>query len=68
MIRVTKINDAELVINSDLIEFVEATPDTMITLTSGKKIIVRETVGEVIERVAQFKRQATARVQNLGSV
>jgi flagellar protein FlbD len=68
MIRVTKINDAELVINSDLIEFVEATPDTMITLTSGKKIIVRETVGEVIERVAQFKRQATARVENLGSV
>lgn len=67
MIRVTRINDAELVINSDLIEFVEATPDTMVTLTTGKKIMVRETVQQIIERVAQFKQQATARVESPGS-
>ena len=39
MIKVTRINDSELVINSDLIEFVEAIPDTIISLTTGKKIL-----------------------------
>jgi flagellar protein FlbD len=64
MIRVTRINDAELVINADLIEFVEAIPETMITLTTGKKIMVREAVEEIIRRVAEFKR--TASVRTLG--
>jgi len=66
MIRVTRINDAELVINADLIEFVEAIPDTMITLTTGKKIMVRESVDEIIQRVAEFKRLASARAQETG--
>jgi flagellar protein FlbD len=61
MIRVTRINDAELVINADLIEFVEAIPETMITLTTGKKIMVREAVDEIVRRVAEFKRMASAR-------
>jgi flagellar protein FlbD len=61
MIRVTRINDAELVINADLIEFVEAIPETMITLTTGKKIMVREAVDEIIRRVAEFKRTASVR-------
>ena len=42
MIEVTKINGSKLLINTNLIESVEETPDTMITLTSGKKIIVKE--------------------------
>jgi flagellar protein FlbD len=62
MIRVTRINDAELVINADLIEFVEAIPETMITLTTGKKIMVREAVDEIVRRVAEFKRMASVRV------
>jgi flagellar protein FlbD len=66
MIRVTRISDAELVINADLIEFVEAIPETMITLTTGKKIMVRESVDEIIQRVAEFKRMATARAYNPG--
>jgi len=61
MIRVTRINDAELVINADLIEFVEAIPETMITLTTGKKIMVREAVDEIVRRVAEFKRMASVR-------
>ena len=61
MIRVTRINEAELVINADLIEFVEAIPDTMITLTTGKKIMVQESIDEVIGRVAEFKRLASTR-------
>jgi flagellar protein FlbD len=48
--------DPELVINADLIEVVEATPDTVITLTTGHKYIVRETVDEVIRRVVAYKR------------
>jgi len=56
MIKVTRLNDAQLVINADLIEFVEAIPDTIISLTTGKKIMVKESIDEVIESVARFKR------------
>ena len=57
MIRLTRINDSSLVLNSDLIEHVESTPDTVITLTTGQKILVREDVDEIIRRVIDFKRQ-----------
>ena len=62
MIKVTRLNDTDLVINADLIEFVESTPDTIISLTTGKKIMVKESIDEIIERVAQFKRKAGIRV------
>lgn len=68
MIKVTRINDTELVINADLIEFVEAIPDTIISLTTGKKIMVKETIDEVVERVASFKRRASARLEKPGDV
>jgi len=57
MIRLTRINDSSLVLNSDLIEHIETTPDTVITLTTGKKILVREDVDEVIRRVIEYKRK-----------
>ena len=60
MIRLTKLNDQEIVINDDLIEFVESTPDTIISLVDGKKIMVRETPDEIIERVAAFRRKASS--------
>lgn len=56
MIKVTRINDSEIIINSDLIEFVESSPDTIISLTDGKKIMVKETPDEVISKVAKFRR------------
>jgi len=59
MIRLTKLNDQEIVINEDLIEFVESTPDTIVSLVDGKKIMVRETPDEIIERVAAFRRKAS---------
>jgi len=62
MIKVTRISDQELVINADLIEFVEAIPDTMISLTTGKKIMVQEEIDEIINRVAEFKRMASGRI------
>lgn len=55
MIRVTRLNKAELVVNADLIEFVESTPDTLITLTTGRKIMVRETLDDVLSRVIEFR-------------
>lgn len=57
MITVTRLNDSELVINADLIEYIEAIPDTIISLTTGKKIMVKETVDEVISKVENFKRK-----------
>ena len=68
MIKVTRINDTELVINSDLVEFVESIPDTIISLTTGKKVMVRETVDDIIARVAEFKRLCAARIDHPGSV
>ena len=59
MIKVTRLNNTDLVINADLIEFVEAIPDTIISLTTGKKIMVKESIDEVIDRVAQFKRKSS---------
>jgi len=57
MIKVTRLNDSELVINTDLIEFMEAIPDTIISLTTGKKIMVRETVDDIIDKVEDYKRR-----------
>lgn len=58
MITVTKLNGKQLVINSDLIEFVEEIPDTIITLVNGTKIMVQESSEDVIRKVAEFKRLA----------
>lgn len=57
MIYVTRLNKKEYVINSDLIEFMESTPDTVITLTNGKKIIVLESIDEVIDKIIQYKQK-----------
>ncbi|HZU27794.1 MAG TPA: flagellar FlbD family protein [Bryobacteraceae bacterium] len=56
MIRVTRLKGAPLVLNSDLIEHVEATPDTVIALTNGQKIMVLETPDEIVRRVVDFRR------------
>jgi flagellar protein FlbD len=54
MITLQLINGTEIVLNSSLIEFIEATPDTIISLSNGKKMIVRESVSEVVEKVVDF--------------
>ena len=58
MITVTRFDQSEVVLNADLIEFVEAKPDTYITLVTGKKLLVRETSEQVIARVIEFRRLA----------
>lgn len=57
MIRLTRINRIPLVINSDLIEHIEVTPDTVVSLTTGQKFIVLESPDEVIDRVIGFRRE-----------
>jgi flagellar protein FlbD len=58
MIKVTKLNGRELVVNADLIEFVEATPDTLISLTTGRKVMVLEALDEVIRRAVKYRSRA----------
>jgi len=56
MIHLTRINRQALVLNSDLIEHIEATPDTVVSLTNGQKLVVLEPIDEVVRRVIAFRR------------
>lgn len=56
MIQLTRLNNHPLIVNSDLIKFVEQAPDTVITLLNGEKIVVREAAQDVLDRVVQFRR------------
>lgn len=56
MIRLTRLNNQALTLNSDLIKFIEQSPDTLITLVTGEKIVVRESPKEVLERLIEFRR------------
>jgi flagellar protein FlbD len=56
MIKLTRLNNQPLAVNSDLIKFVEQAPDTVITLVSGEKILVRENAEQVLERIIEFRR------------
>ena len=60
MIRLTRLNRVPLVLNSDLIEHVEATPDTVIALTTGQKIVVLESPEEIVRRIVDFRRSLVA--------
>lgn len=56
MIHLTRLNHLPLVLNADLIESIEVTPDTVIALTTGQKLVVLEPVEEVVRRVVEFRR------------
>lgn len=56
MIPLTRINGTQLFLNSDLIEHLEVTPDTVVSLTNGQKFVVLETPEEVAKRVMEFRR------------
>jgi len=56
MIQLTRLNSQPLTVNSDLIKFVEQSPDTVITLLNGEKILVRESPVEVRKRIVEFRR------------
>lgn len=64
MIKVTTLDKRELVLNAELIERVESVPETVITLTNGKKVLVTQTVDEIIDRVVAY-RQRTLRPETI---
>lgn len=57
MIVVTRLNDKRFVLNAALIKSIEETPDTLITLTTGDKIMVKEAMNEVVQKAIEFGRQ-----------
>jgi flagellar protein FlbD len=60
MIHLTRINRTPLVLNADLIEHIETTPDTVISLTNGQKFVVLESTDEVVRKVIAFRREIQA--------
>jgi flagellar protein FlbD len=57
MIALTRLNGQAIMVNADLIECVETTPDTVITLVSGNKLIVRDSMDAIQDRIIDFKRR-----------
>ncbi|GAB4364564.1 MAG: flagellar FlbD family protein [Calditrichia bacterium] len=57
MITVTKINNKAITINAEMIEFIESTPDTIITMTNGKKIFVLDSVEEVVDKIVEYRQR-----------
>jgi len=64
MIRLTRLNHVPIVLNSDLIEHVEVTPDTIISLTNGQKLMVLESAEEVVDRIVAFRRRISEGLLN----
>jgi flagellar protein FlbD len=63
MIRLTRLNNQQLAVNSDMIKFIEQAPDTVLTLVSGDKIVVRESSEEVLDRILSFRRSISLPVE-----
>lgn len=57
MIQLTRLNKQPLVVNSDLIEFIENAPDTVITLVTGEKVVVSESTEDILERIVTFRQR-----------
>lgn len=55
MIRLTQLNNEVFILNAELIRYVEARPDTFITMTTGERLVVRESMDEVMERVIRYQ-------------
>jgi flagellar protein FlbD len=56
MIAVKRLNDEEIFINPHLIEMIEATPDTVITLTTGKHLVVKDSTADMVDKIIQYRR------------
>lgn len=56
MIEITRLNGTKYFVNPDMIEFMESTPDTVITLSTEKKLVVLESPAELLDRIIQYRR------------
>lgn len=57
MIRVHRLNDQEFLVNCEQIEFIEETPNTVISMVSGRKIVVSETSAQLEQMIIEYKRK-----------
>ncbi len=57
MMQLTRLDGSELTVNCELVETVERTPDTVISLLTGHKLVVRESVDEIVERVVEYRQR-----------
>jgi flagellar protein FlbD len=62
MIHLTRLNGQSLIVNADLIKFIENLPDTVLTLITGEKLVVKESADEILVRVAEFNRRSGRRI------
>ena len=67
MINVSRLNGEDYVLNCNLIETVEANPDTVISLTTGHKLVVRESTDEIIEKVIKYSAKVNAAIKVIQS-
>ncbi len=65
MIRLTHFNGKPFVVNAELVKFVEETPDTVITMRDGERIVVREKADEVVERAIRYSRSVRGMAADL---
>ena len=66
MIKLTRTNGREFVLNADLIEEVQETPDTVITLTNGKKLLVKDSADNIIKKVVNYRQKIMAGISRTG--
>jgi len=57
MVPLSRLDGSQLFVNAEMIEFIEMAPNTVVSLTNGKKLIVRESAEEIISRVVDYKRR-----------
>lgn len=58
MIILTRLDGKNVAVNEDLLVFAEETPDTVLTMSSGQRLMVKEPLGEIVDRIASFRRRA----------
>jgi flagellar protein FlbD len=62
MIQLTKLNGVGIVVNPDLIEYIEETPDTVLTISNGDKVVVKDRMVDIIDKVVRYRRLISAMV------
>jgi len=62
MIKMTRLNGQEVYVNADLILFLEKSPDTVVTLQNGKKLMAKEEIPELVDRIVEFKSRCMPKV------
>jgi flagellar protein FlbD len=63
MIILTKINNALIAVNCDLIEYIEETPDTVITFTNNDRVVVQEPMIDIIDKIVHYRRMVSGLVE-----